>query len=65
MQSSMHESPFFVNDPSEALWTGWDTKKWRDIDWHRELTRAIHQAPVDENLQQSKLAERMRSIAEY
>jgi len=38
---------------------------WRDIDWHRKLTRAIHQAPVDQSLQQSKLARRMKEIAIY
>ena len=37
---------------------------WRDIDWHRQLTQAIHQAPVDENLYDSPLATRMRKMSE-
>jgi hypothetical protein len=37
---------------------------WRDIDWHRLLTRAIHQAPVSKDLYQSKLAKRMREISQ-
>jgi hypothetical protein len=35
---------------------------WRDIGWHRQLTAAIHLAPVAEDLEQSKLARRMKEI---
>jgi hypothetical protein len=35
---------------------------WRDIDWHRALTDAIHQSQVDEDLCDSILAKRMHEI---
>ncbi len=37
---------------------------WRDMEWHRQLTDAIHQAPVASDLQQSLLAKRMREISQ-
>jgi hypothetical protein len=36
---------------------------WRDKDWHRKLTGAIHSSGVDQDLQQSQLAKRMREIS--
>ena len=36
---------------------------WRDIAWHRELTAAIHQSPVADDLLNSPLAVRMREMS--
>ncbi len=36
---------------------------WRDKVWHRELTEAIHQSPVDDDLLNSPLAARMREMS--
>jgi hypothetical protein len=32
---------------------------WRDVEWHRNLTDIIHNAPVDKALKETKLAKRM------
>jgi len=36
---------------------------WRDIEWHRKLTNAIHASYVDEDLHDSPLAKRMREMS--
>jgi hypothetical protein len=36
---------------------------WRDIGWHRHLTGTIHSSAIDEGLNQSPLAVRMRQMA--
>jgi hypothetical protein len=36
---------------------------WRDIEWHRRLTDIIHSSAVDDKLQDSLLAQRMKQIA--